>query len=419
MEVESSLPIIKGVVHAAGVLDDAPFLNLTSEQFNRVLAPKLNGGWNLHKYFSARNLEAFILFSSGASVLGTAAQANYVAANMTLDQLANYRRSKGQAALAINFGNIGEIGLAAADVKRGEQLKEQGMNTISPSELYQYFEILFDMPGSQYMLMDIDFNQWAKLNNNITNNRLFSEVMESVAVEIDEPKGNNFQSRSAALRHYKTVLKELLSSITKIPVPRIKEDATFKSIGVDSLMAVQLKNKLQSATGLQLAVSSIWAYPTVEKYSDFIVSELDISQSDDIDGKDGVDPAFANRGTAIRNLKKTIKQHLSLISKMPVSKMREDATFKSMGVDSLMAVQLKNKFQSEFKINIAVSSIWAHPTIEKYAQFIANELNIGVEKPIETLEAPPEGQPSAKVGDIEKEVDQMSLDDLLKALDDD
>jgi short-subunit dehydrogenase len=135
MEVETILPTIRGVVHAAGLLDDGAFLNLTHDQFNKVLAPKINGAWNLHKYFSSRTLEAFVLFSSGASVLGTAAQANYTASNMALDQLAHYRKSLGLSALSINFGNIGEVGLAAADQKRGERLQDQGMGVINPEQL--------------------------------------------------------------------------------------------------------------------------------------------------------------------------------------------------------------------------------------------------------------------------------------------
>ena len=148
MEIETILPTIRGVVHAAGLLDDGAFLNLTHDQFNKVLAPKINGAWNLHKYFANRTLESFVLFSSGASVLGTAAQANYTAANMALDQLAHYRKSQGLSALSINFGNIGEVGLAAADIKRGERLQDQGMGVISPDQLTSYLDQLFDLPGA-------------------------------------------------------------------------------------------------------------------------------------------------------------------------------------------------------------------------------------------------------------------------------
>ncbi len=427
LKIESVLPTIKGVVHAAGVLDDAPFLNLTAEQFNKVLAPKLNGGWNLHQYFSGRSLESFVLFSSGASILGTAAQANYSAANMAMDQLANYRKSLGQSALSINFGNIGGIGLAAADDKRGAALKEQGMNTIAPESLPAYFEALFDLPGAQYVLMDIDFNRWSELNSNVKNNYFFSKVMTETSASSQEESlsEKKFTSKTSAIRYFRGFLKNLISGITKIPAAKIKEDATFKSLGIDSLMAVQLKNKLQTETNLNIAVSSIWTYPTIEKYAEFIVGEL--SLEDESAGEKTVETAgnaYTNRASALRHFKTKLKAHLSAITKIPTAKIKEDATFKSLGVDSLMAVQLKNKFQTEFELNIAVSSIWAHPTVEKYSEFLADELKIESEESrIEeinlsgnTTQAPKESD-IPTLGEIEKEVDQMSLDDLLDALD--
>jgi acyl carrier protein len=70
-------------------------------------------------------------------------------------------------------------------------------------------------------------------------------------------------------------VKNLVSSITKIPTSKIKEDATFKSLGIDSLMAVQLKNKLQTESGLDFTVSSIWTYPTVEKYTELLSRRIE------------------------------------------------------------------------------------------------------------------------------------------------
>lgn len=439
VDIEAKLPTIRGVVHAAGVLDDGAFLNLSAENFNRVLAPKINGGWNLHKFFSGRNLESFVLFSSGASILGTAGQANYTAANMALDQLAQHRKSLGLAALSINFGNIAEIGLAAADSIRGERLKDQGMGLIYPDQLPQYLDAIFDLPGAQYMLMDIDFQKWSEWNSGVKDNHFYSEVLKYIRAE--EPTAEKvseeattalpYTNKISAVRYYKGVVKNLVSTITKIPVSKIKEDATFKSLGIDSLMAVQLKNKLQEISNLELTVSSIWTYPTVEKYAEYIVEELQIGEVEDptievvTAPESTVNSGPLNRSAAVRQFKNTIKNHISNITKIPVSKIKEDATFKSMGIDSLMAVQLKNKFQQEFDLQLAVSSIWTYSTIEKYAEFVADELNIQdevTETPASPevsaldLKTPATSVPSND--DIEKQVDQMSLDDLLKALDD-
>ena len=279
MEIETALPTIRGVVHAAGILDDGAVLNLSPVQFSKVISPKVDGAWNLHQYFHNRTLDDFILFSSGASVLGTAAQGNYTAANMALDQLAQYRHAKGLAAMSINFGNIGETGLAAADLKRGERLKEQGMGVLLPADLPAYFDALLSLPGAQYMLMDIDFSKWSTSNSGVKGNPFFSKVLpqDSSAALEETGKEKSFANMAAAVRHFRNAVKQHISAITKVPAAKIKEDATFKSMGIDSLMAVQLKNKLQADFELTLAVSSIWTYPTVEKYADFLIAELKIA----------------------------------------------------------------------------------------------------------------------------------------------
>jgi acyl carrier protein len=272
------LPAIQHVVHAAGILDDAALLNLLPEQFEKVFQPKVQGAWNLHQYFENRSLQHFVLFSSGASVLGTVAQGNYVAANHFLDQLAAYRRLKGQQALSINWGNIGEVGLAAADVKRGERLKEQGMGVLLPKDIPAILDGLESLQGQQYMVMDIQFEKWAQANPEVLKNNFFSQLLNIKAEESTKEEGKNFANMAAALKYLRNEVKQHIAAITKVPVLKVKEDATFKSMGIDSLMAVQLKNKFQASFGLTLAVSSIWTYPTVEKYAEFLAEELKIEE---------------------------------------------------------------------------------------------------------------------------------------------
>lgn len=278
MEAETELPPIKNVIHAAGILDDAALLNLSKEQFESVNAPKVTGAWNLHTYFESRDLNQFVLFSSGASVLGTAGQGNYVAANLFLDQLAHFRQLKGMAAVAINWGNIGEVGLAAADLKRGERLKEQGMGVFMPKDIPGILDSLSSQKGAQYMIMDIDFEQWAKTNSSILQNNFYSALVKMNTEVAEKEDVKSFPNMAAALRYLKGTIKQHISAITKVPVNKVKEDATFKSMGIDSLMAVQLKNKFQSEFELSLAVSSIWTYPTVEKYAEFIAEELKLAE---------------------------------------------------------------------------------------------------------------------------------------------
>ena len=105
---------LRGIMHAAMVLDDAPIERLTEERMWKAMAPKVIGAWNLHTLTLDIPLDFFVLFSSFASIIGNPGQANYVAGNAFLDALAYYRRARGLPALTINWGVVGDVGHVAA-----------------------------------------------------------------------------------------------------------------------------------------------------------------------------------------------------------------------------------------------------------------------------------------------------------------
>ncbi len=109
----SEWPELKGIIHAAGVLDDAPIQSQDWEKFEKVFAPKVDGSWNLHETSLGKPLDFFILFSSIASALGSPGQSNYAAANSYMEALANLRKENGLPALAISWGPWAEVGMAA------------------------------------------------------------------------------------------------------------------------------------------------------------------------------------------------------------------------------------------------------------------------------------------------------------------
>ena len=117
-ELEQQGTRMRGVIHAAGVLDDAALLNQTWDKYQNVQRAKAQGAWNLHCLTEAYELDFFVLYSSVASLLGPAAQANYAAANAFLDGLAHHRRFRGLPALSINWGPWASAGMAAASTER-------------------------------------------------------------------------------------------------------------------------------------------------------------------------------------------------------------------------------------------------------------------------------------------------------------
>jgi acyl transferase domain-containing protein len=273
-QIKIRQPAIKGVFHAAGVLDDAMFENMTRERFEHTLQAKANGAWNLHRQFSDNSLDIFAVYSSVIGILGAAGQSNYAAANTFLDALVHYRRNHHLAGLSVNFGTIADIGLAARQENRGDRLKDFGLQPLPQKELFHYFDRLFLSADGQLMAMDIHFGKWMENNPKTATNYLFSKVVRRPETVLKEENPVAFSSLSEAIKYAKQQIKQAIASVTKMNAQKIKEDDTFKSYGVDSLLALQIKNKLQKDLAIPLNVSVIWSHPTVNKLADHIAKQL-------------------------------------------------------------------------------------------------------------------------------------------------
>src|SRR5262249_28050231 len=131
--IATSLPPLRGVVHAAGILDDGMLRQLTWERFRRVLAPKVAGSWNLHRATAALELDFFVQYSSFTSLMGAAGEGNHAAASAFQDELAWHRRSLGLPALSIDWGAWADVG-AAAERGLGERLRTKGGEMLRPEQ---------------------------------------------------------------------------------------------------------------------------------------------------------------------------------------------------------------------------------------------------------------------------------------------
>src|SRR5262249_31316913 len=147
-EIAKSMPPLRGIVHAAGVLDDGLVRQLSWERFARVVQPKVVGAWNLHCLTAELELDFFVLYSSFASVLGTPGQANHAAANAFLDALAWYRRALGLPALSLDWGAWSDIG-SAAERQVGERLKTKGSGALTPEQGLRLLELTWRSTTAQ------------------------------------------------------------------------------------------------------------------------------------------------------------------------------------------------------------------------------------------------------------------------------
>jgi NAD(P)-dependent dehydrogenase (short-subunit alcohol dehydrogenase family) len=159
-QIDPARPL-RGVIHSVGVLDDAALLQQSWPRFTAVLAPKLQGAWNLHVLTQGLDLDFFVLFSSAASLLGSPGQANHAAANAFLDAFVHHRRQQGLPALSINWGVWSEIG-AAADLARKIQAGQgrAGMGVIAPAAGIATFAYLLAQPQAQVGVVPIQWPLW-------------------------------------------------------------------------------------------------------------------------------------------------------------------------------------------------------------------------------------------------------------------
>ena len=180
-------PPIRGVVHAAGVLQDGLLTQLDAAALNSVLRPKVIGGWLLHRLLEGRRrLDFFVLFSSAGSLLGQPGQGNYAAANAFLDALAHHRRAQGQPALSINWGAWS--GLGFADTPGGRRLAARlallGIRSIAPGQALEVLERLLRQDSTQVTAVPVDWGRYRQFYSAGTESPLLSELAREASRQL-------------------------------------------------------------------------------------------------------------------------------------------------------------------------------------------------------------------------------------------
>ena len=155
-------PRLRGIVHAAGVLDDGMLMQQNAERFMKVAGPKVDGAWHLHLQTLDHSLDFFLLFSSVASVMGSPGQSNYASANAFMDGLAHYRHKQGLPATAINWGPWADVGMAASDVVL-QRLVKDGWQPINASQGYDFIaHLLTARDLAQAAVIPLDWRQFVE-----------------------------------------------------------------------------------------------------------------------------------------------------------------------------------------------------------------------------------------------------------------
>jgi acyl transferase domain-containing protein/acyl carrier protein len=262
---------LRGVIHAAGRGDDAPLLELDREQLRSVFAPKALGAWHLHSLTRDEPLDFFVMFSSVASWQGVPGQGAYAAANAFLDGLAQHRRAMGLPALSIGWGGWQGLGLAAT---RGgeralEHLARNGLERLSREEgLAALGELLQrDVPARVLAVPVVPSALEGRGGDRAAPEQPSAAAGFRETLLATQPVAR----RRAMLEAY---VGEQAAHVLRLPVSELDPRAPLRELGLDSMMAVQLRNRLEVGLGLVLSMTLLWRWATVEALAEHLAGML-------------------------------------------------------------------------------------------------------------------------------------------------
>ena len=273
------LPPLAGVIHSVGVLADAALANQDWERFARVLEPKMLGAWHLHRATRGLDLDLFVLFSSVVGVLGNAGQANHAAANAFLDRLAGHRRSLGLAGQAIAWGAWSDTG--EAEEQRGrieERMRIRGQGWLSPVQGIAALDHLVGQGAATALVTVAD---WSVVANRLERVPPFLEEIVPAAAGVATAAATGLlpRLRQAPAAEREALLVEFLlgevQAVLGLPEPPAPAVGFF-DLGMDSLMAVELRNRLNGALAgaFTLSGTAVLDHPDVESLARHLAGEL-------------------------------------------------------------------------------------------------------------------------------------------------
>jgi acyl carrier protein len=273
---------LRGVFHLAGVLDDATLLTQDAQRLSRALRPKVVGARLLHEHTQHRPLDYFVMFSAGAALLGTAGQANYAAANSYLDVLALERRRMALPGLSINWGIWDEVGLAWSDPQRGERLQAEGLFPIAPARGLEALELALSGLASHVAILPVRFGRWLACHPEVARSSLFKDLVDAVQPAQDTEEAVLDRLRGIVDAREK---REALSAWVEGQLARVlrrdpqsmQRHQNFSAMGVDSLMALEFRNRLERSLGIRLAPTIVFNHPNLDALASFLETKLELS----------------------------------------------------------------------------------------------------------------------------------------------
>ncbi|MFH8617243.1 SDR family NAD(P)-dependent oxidoreductase [Streptomyces sp. NPDC017979] len=314
---EGGRPPVRGVLHAAGVIDLASVAELEPERFDAMVQPKVAGAWALHRALAGVELEFFALFSSASSVLGSPRLGAYAAANAGLDALAHHRRSLGLPALSVNWGFWSSVGMVARyAAEHGRDLAPQGMESFTPREGIGLLQGLLTEPVGQVTVVAADWGRWRSAYPDAARDSLLTEVMAGDApaarpspaqpspahpspvrpaavhvapvtdaptavaptavAPVERPVAPSAPAAvaGAGAESVHEFLTERLAKVLALPAQRLSARKPLNRQGLDSLMATEVRSEVQRTYEVTVPMAKMLGGQSLADLAEFITAEL-------------------------------------------------------------------------------------------------------------------------------------------------
>ncbi|MDH7486314.1 MAG: beta-ketoacyl synthase N-terminal-like domain-containing protein [Anaerolineae bacterium] len=272
-------PPIRGVVHAAGVIEDCTLQELDLAALHVVLRPKVLGGWLLHHLLADAPLDFFVLFSSAASLLSQPGQGNYAAANAFLDGLAHYRRARGQPALSINWGPWQDLGFAATPggQRIARFLAHLGIASIPPRQGLEVLGLLLRQRATQAVVLPVDWPRYREQAADMAGSPLLAALLREQGREGERETGRQGDREILSLSSplaLTTYLQQRVARVLRMEEQAVPADRNVMELGLDSIMVMELIRQLEQDLQLRLYPREIFERPSISALAGYLAAEI-------------------------------------------------------------------------------------------------------------------------------------------------
>ncbi|KAF1353024.1 6-methyl salicylic acid synthase [Lizonia empirigonia] len=276
-----SLPPVRGIVHAAGVLENELALDTTKAAFNKVLAPKVQGGLVLHEVFPPQSVDFFVLFSSCGQLVGFTGQSSYGAGNSFLDSLATYRRAHGdKGAVAFQWTSWRNMGMGASTEFINAELESKGITDVTRDEAFSAWVHLAKYDTDHgVVLRSLALDEGEPLPSAILSDIVMRRTNDKSSSPNDDGEpasgAGGLPKEGPELKAYlDEKIRGCIGTVLGMSIEEVDSRAALSDLGVDSVMTVSLRRQMQQALKIKVPPTLTWSHPTASHLVEWFTEKL-------------------------------------------------------------------------------------------------------------------------------------------------